>query len=208
MYCPNCGNEVNDTAKFCPNCGYSLLGDNNATSSFTTNADTRQWFYYKGEYKMGPVSTEDMKEYINRGAVSRDTWVWATGFSDWIKAEQTELMGYMQNTAQGLPADAISEKWIWALSTVPLALSIFLPSILVGIGFPEYLATIAVIILNIVFITADIKELRNAGKDAGAWLFLGFILVPIYIFVRESKTNKNYIPGIAWCVLFVISLFL
>ncbi|MDE6566291.1 MAG: zinc-ribbon domain-containing protein, partial [Lachnospiraceae bacterium] len=24
LYCPECGKEVSDTAKFCPNCGYKL----------------------------------------------------------------------------------------------------------------------------------------------------------------------------------------
>lgn len=208
MYCPECGAEIIGNPKFCTNCGYKLSGEKASSDAPSPQVDTRQWFYFKGKDKMGPLTTSDMNEYVLRGAIKRDTMVWTTGYSDWRKAEQTELVNYMYNTAPELPSDAISEKWVWALATVPMVASLLLPSILHSMGLSTSLATIVVVILNIVFLSADSKELRNTGKDPGAWLFLGFILVPVYLFVRESKTNKNYAPGITWCVLFAISLIL
>ena len=206
MYCPNCGTEITDDPKFCTNCGIKLSDTADQIISAPPTDDKRQWYYYKGKNKMGPVSTDDMKEYISRRAIARETMVWATGFADWVRADQTELGVLLQNTVPDLPAGCISEKWIWALATIPLVASIILPRVLIGMGIGSLYATIAVFVLNIVFLTADVKELKSAGKDAGSWLFLGVILVPVYIFVREGKTNKNYIPGVLWCVLFFASL--
>ena len=34
MFCPNCGNQMNDDAVFCSNCGWSKNGDNNKKGNF------------------------------------------------------------------------------------------------------------------------------------------------------------------------------
>ncbi len=104
-------------------------------------------------------------------------------------------------------ADIVSDKWVWSLATIPLVAGWIVPSILLGMGISGgYMSTLIVIILNIVFLSQDIKEIKNSGMNAESWLYLGFILVPVYLFVRESKTNKNYAPGIVWCVLFFLDL--
>lgn len=37
MFCPNCGNQINDGATFCSNCGYRKEGSSNKSSGFNLN---------------------------------------------------------------------------------------------------------------------------------------------------------------------------
>lgn len=202
MYCPECGAEIIGSPKFCTNCGYRLDAGTNQSNSAPPSIDNRQWYYYKGRDKMGPVSTEDMIQYVRRRSVLSDTKVWATGFNDWVRADQTELNVYMFNMGPSMPVNEISDKWIWAMATIPLILAVILPAFLARIGIDPTFATFIVFAVNIVFLAGDSKELKKGGKDAGAWLICALILMPLYIFVREGKTNKNYAPGILWCILF------
>lgn len=95
-----------------------------------------------------------------------------------------------------------SDKWVWALATAPIIASIVLS--ILGIG--GSISTIVLIILNCVFISLDEKELKRTGHDPEKWLWMGLVLVPIYLFVRESKTNRNWAPGIVWCVILLLGL--
>jgi hypothetical protein len=102
----------------------------------------------------------------------------------------------------------LSNKWAWTLACVPI-FGMILSAIIAHIGYnSELLSVVIFIVLNITFITLDIKELeKNAFKPDG-WLWLGVLLVPVYLFVRASKTNKKYGYAITWCVLFVLSSIL
>ena len=101
----------------------------------------------------------------------------------------------------------VSEKWLWALATVPIFISMIL-----GILMPyliaqnPYVLSIIVTVANIVFLSLDVSEMKKSGKNVGAWIWTGLLLVPVYLYVREKNTNKNYVPLIVWCILFVLSL--
>ncbi len=47
MFCPNCGNQLEDAARFCDNCGENLAGGTTATA--TTTAVTKLEYRIKGE---------------------------------------------------------------------------------------------------------------------------------------------------------------
>ena len=105
----------------------------------------------------------------------------------------------------------VSEKWLWALATVPMLVSLILGRywfmlMPYSIAQHTYLLSIIVIVCNIMFLSLDISETKKSGKDVEAWMWTGLLLVPVYLYVREKNTNKNYIPLIVWCILFVLSL--
>ena len=75
-------------------------------------------------------------------------------------------------------------------------------------GWEWWVPVACQIVANVFFICKDIDEIKKAGQDAEAWLYLGLILVPVYLYVRESKTNKKYAPLVVWCVLFFIDLII
>ncbi len=108
-----------------------------------------------------------------------------------------------ESDVEDLQGKVVFDKWIWSLATIPMAAGLFLPVL----GITGLFSTIIIVVLNVVFLSLDCKEVRDAGYDIDKWLYLGIALVPVYIFVRESKTNRNWAPGIVWCVLFILSLF-
>jgi hypothetical protein len=59
-------------------------------------------------------------------------------------------------------------------------------------------------ILNATFVALDINELKNKAFAPEGWIWFGFLLVPIYLFIRASKTNKKYGYAITWCILFAL----
>ncbi len=109
-------------------------------------------------------------------------------------------------------ADELPEKWTWALATVPIIVSWILAGLLPTVfenSDPSRLAhitTAATILLNIIFLSLDVKVLKKAGRDIEKTLWLGFILIPVYLFVRAAKYSKKYAPAIVWCVLFVLDI--
>lgn len=98
----------------------------------------------------------------------------------------------------------MTNKYVWALATVPILAS-WIVIWLFGISGYQ-LATLTTFGLNIVFLSMDVKMLKRCGKDAGKWLWLGIILVPVYLFMRASKTDKKYSYGIAWCVMLLLDI--
>lgn len=100
----------------------------------------------------------------------------------------------------------VSEKWLWALATVPMLASLILGIIPYSVALHTYILSIIMIVCNIVFLSLDISEMKKNGKDVEAWMWIGLLIVPVYLYVREKHTNKNYMPLIVWCILYVLSL--
>jgi hypothetical protein len=103
-------------------------------------------------------------------------------------------------------AIGLSDKWAWTLACVPIMSSLlyfFLQSITeIGSGFSFIIA----IVMNIIFWQLDNRELKKASIDSDKWIWTGFILVPVYLFLRASKTKRAYGYAITWCVIFVFDI--
>jgi len=215
MICPHCGKEISDTSKFCQFCGSPIAmgsgagfqssgGTAGGQGSFSGNMSGIQWFFVKAGVQQGPFDEQYIISQISAGIINRGTYVWQKGMTQWLPAAQTYLVNYMANMAPPVPDNVISSKYAWALATVPIAVSILL-----GIVLKNSIAVSAVaIILNCIFIYLDVSLLKKAGRAVESWLWLGILLVPVYLFVRASKTDKNYAYGITWCVLFVIDIII
>lgn len=200
MYCQKCGTIIPDHALYCEHCGHRVF------NSINHNADTL-WYYLDGSVQVGPVSSQAFEELITSNTIQQDTLVWTNGLQTWIPASQS-VFSSLFSTPPTTPAIPVSEKWIWALSTVPLLLAWITPHIISqAYSFANYAPAIVAVILNIILLSCDIGEVRRNNLSIDSWLWLGIVLVPVYIYVREDKTNKNYAPLIVWCILFAIDLF-
>ena len=134
------------------------------------------------------LTTEQKRQVLNRRVMS---------------TREVEEPGIDPPASAGRNTIDVSEKWIWPLATVGIVVSWITSSV-----FGSLVSIILTIVLNIVFLSQDIKELKDAGYDPDSWMYMGFFLVPVYIFVRESKTNRNWVPGIVNCVLLFLDLIL
>ena len=96
----------------------------------------------------------------------------------------------------------IDHRWAWALAIVPTFVLWLLEGILI---FP-FFGIIAAIIMNGIFISLDVKMLKSQGLNPESWLWLGIILVPVYLFVRASRTDRRYGYAIVNIVMIVLDL--
>ncbi len=119
--------------------------------------------------------------------------------------------GAVQNVVTGGMAKNypnLSDKWAWTLACIPILSSIIAGFIgaMLSIQDIAFLDFILSITGNCILLVLDTKELNRNGLDAGNWLWLGIFLIPVYMFMRASKTNRQYGYAILWCCLFVLSL--
>ena len=199
--CPRCGKHVTYEAAFCQSCGSKL-----ETAAQNINSET-QWYYLYDDEQRGPYSEDYIAELIEGKEIDRKTYVWRAGLNEWTMIENTELNHLVQNVIPSLPMSEISDKWLWALATIPIIsealMRQFMPSIISSLD-----RSIILVILNSLFILLDVAYLMKRHIKLSAWLKTGILLVPIYLFGRAAKTNKHYAPGITWCILVLLSPFL
>lgn len=197
MFCNRCGNEIPSGAKYCTKCGDEVC----PSESDNTNDE---WFYISSNARSGPYQLEAMINFIQMGQITKETLVWKKGMYNWLPASQTELEQALRNTVPPMPKDIISNKYAWSLATVPILVSWFVEML----GFSFWVITISTIALNIIFLMLDSDELNKSGLNVDSWMWMGVVLVPAYLFVRASKTNKKYGYAITWCIMFVLDLLI
>jgi len=61
-----------------------------------------QWFYTQDEERMGPVSSEELKQLAESGELTADDLVWKEGMADWKPASQ--LKGLFEGAADSASA--------------------------------------------------------------------------------------------------------
>ena len=181
MFCSRCGNELQIEAKFCPKCGQP-------TGTSNQNSAPDEWFYINNSMRCGPCDKEKISVFIQQGQISKDTLVWKKGMLNWLPAGQTELIHTIKDVVPPMPNNIVSNKYAWTLATIPILISWFVELI----GFPTVVVIICTISLNVIFLMLDSDELNKVGINVNNWMWMGIVLVPAYLFVRASKTNKQY----------------
>ena len=192
--CISCGCELIDYEDFCSQCG---------SCQNSTEDNNRVWYYIYLNERKGIYSDTEIVNLIRSGVISRDTLIWRNGIDNWVKASNSIFQSQFAFSVPPVPVNELSDRMAWTLATVPIGVSILLTSV---VGHAAIWITVVTIILNCIFLIMDIKELRKSGQNVDNWIYLGFLLVPVYLFIRASKTNKKYGYPIVWCVLFTISI--
>ncbi len=216
MFCQKCGSPLPDDSVYCQSCGYKVLNENiDQTSNLvppdaptTSNTPLVEWYYYEGNDCKGPISIDQIQTLINNSTIRRGTLVWKEGMPDWQKIEFSDLNCFISRVAPPIPQSQISDKWLWALASVPfinIVLTLFINNYM-GYIDPFLPTLIIILALNITFLTMDLKYLERNGIFIEKWLWCGIILIPIYLFVRASKTTKNIAPGVIWIILELLCL--
>ena len=175
------------------------------------------WFYEENGQKKGPVSENEMVQFIKSSVISHGTSVWKQGFPDWLKVENTDLRVHLYNSAPPpLSGEHINNTLVWVLAFAPL-IGYFLEWVVAGAvhGGNEFAAQVAManskywfitLGLNIALAFFDEKRLKNAGHNTDK--FKGWVwLVPVYLYQRSKATKQNLAYFIVWIVCFVLVLF-
>lgn len=98
-------------------------------------------------------------------------------------------------------ASTLSDLWLYSLSFSP-----------VGISFAcnclhmPWLSTACVcLVVTAFFLFLDLSELKSCGYDTTHLAAVGILIYPVYLFMRASRTNKNYAPAVLF--FFVLVFF-
>lgn len=153
--------------------------------------------------KVGPIDPQKMETAIDKGIVKAETKVWTKGMQTWAPAIKTPLSVYFREGPPAVPSGDASNKYAWMLATIPIITGVVCA--LLGLGI---VATVIQWILNTVFLLLDKAELDKSDCDIGAIIWLGLVLVPVYLFVRSAKVDRNYGYSVTWCILFIVLLVL
>lgn len=211
MYCRHCGASIPDDSVFCSKCGKNvtdvesqsvkILPEDNKPDTEEKDEGQIEWYYKDATREVGPCTQDEIETAIRRGQVDIEGQVKIGQEGQWFKLMESRYATLIQSLS---PIEvAISDKWIWCLGIIPMLVSLFIDRTGTTFGIP-YFSFIAPLALNLLFIWLDNKELVNAGMLAESWMYMGIIIVPAYLVVREIKTNHNYSPAIVWCFLFAI----
>ena len=176
-----------------------------------------KWFYEENGQKKGPVSENEMIQFINSLIISHGTSVWKQGFPDWLKVENSDLRVHLDNSGPPpLSGEHINNTLVWVLAFAPL-IGYVLEWVIAGVvhGGNEFLAQIAManseywyvtLGLNIALAFFDEKRLKNAGRNTDK--FKGWVwIVPVYLYQRAKTTKQNLAYFIVWITCFVLVLF-
>lgn len=196
MYCIYCGSPMDPLQLFCGECGAKKKIEEEPPQRMSA------WYYIRDGIRSGPYDENQMTGEISNGNIHRDTLVWKQGLGEWMRADMTSLSRMLYSAAPPVPAEALDNRYVWALATIPLFVSMLLDGFF---GYQEEF-TLIVIILNVIFLSMDIKAMESGGKKPESWVWLGIVLIPVYLFLRASKTDKNYAYGFVWCAMFLIDL--
>ena len=207
MYCRYCGSLIPDDSVFCSKCGKNINEADTQnyieTPEYTPESD--EW-YYKGDFDtFGPCTQAEIEALISQRRIDFDGEIKRSQDGEWIPLLKSQFAGLIGS----LPPQtvAISDKWIWCLAIIPLLVSIFIGRLRLDSSL-SMLTWLIPVALNFLFIKLDSQELYNASMNAESWMYMGILLVPVYLVVREVKTNHNYSPAILWCFVFAVDLFI
>lgn len=206
MFCKYCGASIADDSVFCSSCGKNLKSEGTTQPVVEPEkkeiADT--WFYHDDFRKGGPITYGEMVQKIKKREIDFDGEVKANkANSVWIPFDKSVFA----STIKEIPARQIfiSDKWVWCLAILPALIPIVLHKvgILPSQSIYDWIIGLG---LNILFFMLDKKEIEDAGFFE-SWSYLGIVLVPLYLVMREVKTNHNYAPAIVNIFLFAVELF-
>jgi TRAP-type uncharacterized transport system fused permease subunit len=164
---------------FCEKCGNSV-GDN---AQFCSKCG------YKVNTRNNFIQTSEVQDDSSRISNNDDT------------KNQSQENGQIYSNPIGL-----SDKWAWTLACVPVMSSLFYLFLQSITEIDPAFSVVLAIVMNIIFSLLDDKELKKASINPDKWIWTGFTIVPVYLFLRASKTQRKYGYAITWCVLFVFDI--
>ena len=182
------------------------------------SGEEQKWFYEDKKQRHGPVSSDEIRELINTGAIGYGNMVWTNGYPDWVKIENSELKEVLFGVAPPpLRGDSVSNAMVWIIAVLPVA-GEFLRGMILGATHSNiYELNLALasgqlwyltLVLNTIFCIADGFALKKAAIDVNKFILWAFFLVPVYLFKRARYLHQSLAYFWVWIVCFVLAIIL
>ena len=166
-----------------------------------STATVEAWHYDNGGVRIGPISTDDIRQLAASGGIKLETSVWC-GSGNWIAAKNSSIadaFAPVAGTPPALPASAVDNTFAW-LTPVVVLVGTILEGVLNTTLFPLY------IIANVTLCYFDERKLKAAGhRSPEGW---SVILVPVYLWKRSNCLGTGRKIFWSWITAFVLSLFM
>jgi tetratricopeptide (TPR) repeat protein len=172
------------------------------------------WHYIQNGAKKGPVSAALIKSLLEKKAIEPDTHVWRKGMTDWKSIRETDLAGLVASLPPVISPQLIGDGYAWTLALLPLvwalidaSISIHNKEAIAAGAFHEVIKEfppLIPLIANCVLVLLDFLRLRRAGYRSKWLVFAGFVIVPLYLFVRAARLRQTPWYAICWIVTFLI----
>jgi hypothetical protein len=181
----------------------------------TSTGNTATWFYEDGGQRKGPITEENIITLINAIKVTYGSLVWKAGFPEWLRAEDTELLPYLERVSPPpITGKHIGQSIVWTLAFAPIIGSILESIFAYAVNNSDAAADMAIsdsrywfitLALNIALAYYDEGRLNRAGYDTSKFKGAAW-LVPVYLYRRAKALNQNLAYFIVWLVCFAVML--
>lgn len=94
----------------------------------------------------------------------------------------------------------IPRGWAWVLAVSPLEYLGF-----IHLGLPVAVVFAILTLLNMLYVLLDIRQLKKCSGLNLTWTWTGFFIIPLYLFLRASRTDLKYSYAIAWLICVVLA---
>ena len=184
MYCKKCGHEISDDAKFCSNCGtkveVEVEEDSIEPIEVVDKTQAKEWYYVENNDSKGAFTLEEMKDFMDAGILSGNSFVWKTGMQDWTRLKNTELAGNEMPEPEPTPQPSY-----YGVKEKSIALNVVLTFVTCGLYGLYWLYTIA----------KDLNDLcasqhQEKGPDPFLVVILSIVTCGIYHIYYMWKAGK------------------
>ena len=172
------------------------------------------WYFTGGDgQRVGPVEADSLRDMIRRKAIDGSAYVWTAAFGpDWRQLSTTDLWQEMGGTP-ALPTNMIDSKAIWLLAVMPVIYVVAKAAYVtwaMNAGAhltdgDQLLPLLGLWIANGLVADWDIRAIRRTGNPTAS-LGWAFLLVPVYIWQRNSRLRVSQASFIVWLVLIIMTL--
>lgn len=208
MFCRYCGQEIGEEFAFCPKCGKPTTAVEKADESKPEEPKETtevKWYYKSNDVVKGPFFAQQIREKIKSGEIGEFDKLKDQTQKEWTYADETIFSKEFATVEQ--PTISISDKWVWALAIIPELILIIIGYYHMFPTVEPWIISLGVWILNCGLLWLDETELSKKGIS-NKWFYLGIIIFPVYLIVREIKTNHNFVPAVINVFLIAIEIFL
>ncbi|HAA25018.1 MAG TPA: hypothetical protein DCE11_02690 [Ruminiclostridium sp.] len=176
---------------------------NSTDNSMNEENNQKVWWYSNNGERNGPISTDEVKCLIKTNVINKDTLIWRKELSSWLPISKSMFSDFFTSPPP-IPVQNLNNKYAWNLALIPLYFFILdmfgLYNFFLSNDIALFYYLIAILI-NISVWNTDKKQLKKSGYDIETWMWWGIFLVPVYLFIRASKLDKNYAYAIVNLVL-------
>jgi hypothetical protein len=174
-----------------------------------------EWYYVAASGRSGPVTLESLLKLAADGQIDAQAPVWKAGMPDWVALSRHKEAAQESNQAHPQSmAGRSAPKWcLWGLVLAPAwgaLLQIIATEILLALTRKQlsYYSQMwwIIVVANFAAAALDSAVLNKSGQDVAKLDRGMFLLVPVYILLRDRRLNAHFIFFGAWAGSLLLSL--